>query len=198
MKKLISIFTLLAVFAFVGGAWGAGGNNDPYFIDIRTLNTNSGATIQPDAGVSLIGTLKLAGPGELKKSRMIGVWSIQPGTVTFGRFAAGEGSGNNTENLNPGGTGLTGDSGATFEIRYAMSNDDLSTAQWQARAVQTGATVVAGTTKIAEWSVGGTGSGTSTFPVTFTPSPAIGQEIAFFFYSACSQFLVPTAKVAYQ
>lgn len=148
---------------------------------IFTLDNNSGISMQPtDSGVSLLGVVSL------QALRAQGYYTIQLGTVTFGRESPISGLGSVIENLDPGGTGDTADAGISIYILSLGSNTYLTNAQWE--AVDSSLW-----TSVSSFVIG---SADTPFPIAFTPSARRYQAIAC--YSSTSQFLVPEAEFLIQ
>ncbi len=140
----------------------------------------SGATMDATSGVSLIMEIDLA------RADPLGYFSVGPGVLTFGGEGAGV-QGDYRDNLDPGGTGGTDDSGVSLEFRYALSNKKLSTAQWEAYGIS--GTTLFGTVTV--------GSSTSPYPLALEPDRVAGW-LGIFGASGMSQFEVPKIDVAYQ
>ena len=110
-------------------------------------------------------------------------YSFQLDTLTFGGIAAGGAAGSRNENLDPNGTGLTADSGASITVVYGISNHDLTLAEWLVKGET-------GTTEIATFTVGGV----SDNPVEFTPE--ISGWLMIGVKAGASQFQTPKGWVA--
>jgi len=152
------------MFMFMGQAFGES--------KVYVLDTNSGATMQfsDNSGVSLIGVVNTL------SDELVGRFSVQLLPVTFGGTATGAAG-----NLTNYGYGTTTDAGASIYLCYGVSNTALTTTAWQAKGTS-------GTSDITYWAVG---SGSSVEPLRFYPE--MGQYLAIFSRSGCSQFLVPKA-----
>ena len=137
---------------------------------VYVCDINSGNTIGPsDTGVSLVGVLNIIAKNIIEED-----YSIQLGGVSLSHTSTGV-----FDNANPGSYGKTVEAGATVTLRYGVSNTPLTTAGWEAKALT-------GTTLIVQQTIG---SGSTTEPFEFAPEPA--SQLALFFYSGCSQYLLP-------
>lgn len=180
MKKVLFFLILLLLCPLV--AWAGA-----YNFNTITMSTNSGQTMggRADTGVSLVGVI------DNMKFNSVGYYSVQLGTLTFGRGADTWVSGV-SDNADPGGTGIAADTGASIYIVYGLSNTELTTAQWEDKGKS-------GTTAITYHTVG---SGSSDEPVPFSATArAECQSVRFvgiFVRSSVSQFLVPEVTTVSQ
>lgn len=179
MKKLLGLIVGLGLGLLCGSsafAW-----DGVYVVDVsrgaRVANSAKGVDV---SGVSCLAVVDLAevDPEEWK-------FSFQLDTVTFQ-------TGNATGNAgvaNPGGTGISDDSGVTVPIYHAMFNDEVSRTEVET-LFSDGSQYFMSLSAVSTYVIGGT----TRTPVAFTPT--FGRWLAIIAHGGCSAYYVPSGKLA--
>lgn len=177
MKKLMWVL-LGFVLTFAWGMSYAADRPEVIFLDDVASGTTTQAGTAAATGVSCIAVVKI----DQGYEKMV---FYPPTSVLFGKESPSSGLGSVLENADPGGTGLTGDSGATYVYawRPLSSTEDPFNSSFTKSDVTPFYT-----------SAGGAGfytvGGVSDVPSANTDIPAT-ERIAIFFVTACSQYQIP-------
>ena len=162
MRALFLLLCIVALLASFGVSEGADR------VAVFKMSTNSGETVQPSGGVSLMGTIKVA------QSYIEGGYSFHPYIIYYGD-----------------GTKESTKSGATAIFSLATSNttspNGFTEAQWEALGI-------AG---VSEFACIAVNSGSSQTPVEFYPPHPVGW-VAVFVHSESYAFKVPQGLAAAQ
>ena len=161
-RKFLAAWALF-VALMVGLIWASVGDtqSEGRPMTVREANLQSGATIAPGSGVSVIAII------DVERFRPVGNFSFEPKIVTLSQADVAD----------PGGTGKV--SGTTIVYRYGVANRHLSVLEWEAKGR-------AGTTIFHTMTLD---SGNSDAPVAFVPNTWPVVEVAILVSGATSLLL---------